>query len=185
MEKQIRTFIAIPIVSPEIITGLNLLADKLREDKIKWVEPDNLHITLQFIGDTPETLLSDIKSALNRLNFSGFTIKFTGLGYFKRGKFPKVLFVKTEPSKELQTLYSDVKELIAPLTVLPEENREYVPHLTLGRIKYVKDLHNFYKTVDELSPAFVTSFDISRVIFYQSILTSQGPVYRPLLVREC
>jgi len=179
-----RTFIALPVVSPEIKKGLETLVNQLVREKIKWVDPDHLHITLQFIGDTPEPIVNNIIAALDRLHFSRFAIQFTGLGYFKRGKFPKVLFVKTAPSKALQTLYTTVKGLIDPLTELPEDNREYVPHLTLGRIKYVKDLDNFYRTVDELSSVFDTSLSIERVIFYQSILTSQGPIYKPLLIKE-
>jgi len=180
----LRTFVAIPVQSKKIISALENIKTKLSNEKIKWVNPDNLHITLYFIGNIENNIIDKIRSNLNLINVSNISIEFTKLGFFTKGRYPRVLFVKTAPSKELQILYNEIKKSLLQTIDLSEESREYVPHLTLGRIKYINNLKRFHKIVDEFSDQFKTIYQVNEFVFYKSRLTPEGPIYEPLQVRK-
>jgi 2'-5' RNA ligase len=183
--RTIRTFIAIPIEFAAVEGVYRHLKQVLSQEKIKWVEPYQFHLTLQFIGDTPLDIVEDIKSLLESLHWEKTIINFDGLGVFSSRGIPKVLFVKTEPNEVLQKLHRIVHEKVGRLVELKEENRAFVPHLTLGRIKFMKNKERFYNDVDKFSVKFKFESPLDKIIFYKSTLTPKGPVYNELLVHKC
>jgi 2'-5' RNA ligase len=183
MSDTLRTFIALPIEYKYFKNDFTALTNRLDNEKIKWVEPNNMHITLHFLGDTPAHLVKNISESLATINIPQITLDFSGIGYFSKGKFPRVLFIKTEKNLLLQTVHSQIKKNISTFIELPEEKREFIPHLTLGRIKYIKDLKKFYDTVNEFSENFRFRHPINKIIFFKSILTPEGPIYEPLYIK--
>lgn len=180
----IRTFIAIPVNYRKIEKSYAELRQTLSRDKIKWVDPFQFHLTLQFIGDTPLELVDEIKTVVESLSWEDTSIRFDGLGYFGSKGLLRVLFVKTKPNDVLQQLQAYVHNELGKLITLKEENREYVPHLTLGRIKFVKNKKHFYETIERLSPGFDFESKLEKVVFFKSTLTPEGPVYEELAVRK-
>lgn len=145
-QNQIRAFVAIPLPGKE----QTLLAEWMIEarDRLpfqRWVHPDDLHITLFFLGDTPLSLLPQIEESLLIIsrNILPFNLAMVGLGTFGRKDSPRVLWAKLEGETErLLHLHQEVSSAMKGLGFRQEE-RPYQPHLTLARgfmqgVQYIK-----------------------------------------------
>lgn len=186
MPESLRTFIGVKIEPhPPSLNLMNSLKKSLADEKIKWVEPDKMHLTLKFLGDTSPSQVEKIKTILRETgeNFSAFDFNLKGVGFFKRNRQPKVLFVNIDNIQVLKQLAHEIDTKISAIG-FEKEKREFKPHLTLGRIKYLKNKAQFYKTVEEFSNSFIQQVKINEIIFYQSILKPDGPEYKSLLKVE-
>lgn len=177
----IRTFIAVNISSSERMQVLfDAVKEKLSGEIIKWATPDNFHITLRFLGETSPQEVENIKTELNKLSaFPVFSFKIYGTGYFKRKGSPSVLFLKIKEDEQLSRLFSAVNFSMNKLG-FGNEQREFKPHLTLGRIKYMKDRSGFYNVIKKLEYEFIQQEWITEIVFYKSVLSSSGPEYFPI-----
>ncbi len=101
----------------------------------RWVRPEQLHITLRFLGNTPEERLPDVRSKLSQVAVPGFSLSLTGPGVFPplRGRKPaRVLWLGLEPPTPLRALKSAIDAALGPD---PESaQRGFSPHLTLARL---------------------------------------------------
>ena len=129
-----RLFVALEI--PEQVRE-NLAA--LRENfssigsKIRWVPPENLHLTLKFIGSVPEQKLQAIIGALRGVPVVGLVqVRIRGLAWYFNPKTSVMLWATVEDSKPLTALATTVDQRLASLGIAPE-NRSFVPHFTLAR----------------------------------------------------
>ncbi|HKI90055.1 MAG TPA: RNA 2',3'-cyclic phosphodiesterase [Draconibacterium sp.] len=177
-----RTFIALRIHPGNILQHLlNELQETFSTEAIKWVEKENLHLTLKFLGDTTVEQLEEIKEILKktRKHFQPFHFQLKGLGYFKSNGQPRVLFAGIEDFESLKQLVSDLDESFAKVG-FEKEKREFKPHLTLARIKFLKNRKQFYSLVEKFDGNEIQSVNISEIVYYQSILKPGGPVYIPL-----
>lgn len=184
----IRAFIAIEI-SEGIRKKLALLQERLKKGATflpltaSWVKPENIHITLKFLGKTEEDkikkIVGEIKEALKGIE--SFRINFQGLGVFPNERQPRVLWVGIkEGERELREIQQRLEMRLAGLG-FPAEERGFHPHLTLARIKSVKESAGFMKIVSEhqqlsnLGECFA-----SEVVLFRSDLHPDGAVYTPL-----
>ncbi|HEY7336020.1 MAG TPA: RNA 2',3'-cyclic phosphodiesterase [Bryobacteraceae bacterium] len=128
-----RLFVAIDIPA-EIKTRLRAFVDRLRPTaKLSWSPVDNLHVTTKFIGEWPETRLSELKEALASLPKPGkVDIGVRGLGWFPNAKNPRVFWAGIEAGESLKQLAEETERRLAALGV-PVEERGFHPHLTLAR----------------------------------------------------
>lgn len=138
--EMIRAFIAIRL-SPAILAALEDVQDRLKQDLpsglVRWVRPEGIHLTLQFLGDTPAARLEPIAAALAAAcaPYAPFHLALQGTGCFPNQRRPRVVWVGVgEPSGALARLQHDVERALAPLGFTPED-RSFTPHLTLGRVK--------------------------------------------------
>ena len=182
MPETIRTFIAVKIEpQPALIELLSLLKKTFDHEKIKWVEKNNLHLTLKFLGDTSPVQADQVKTVLRKTadNFSVFQFDLTGVGFFKRNRKPKVLFLNIEKNETLKQLAAETDARLSELG-FEKEQRESNPHLTLGRIKFLKDKSRFYETIETYKNHFIQQVKINEVIYYQSILKPAGAEYKSI-----
>ena len=131
-----RLFIALEIPST-VRENLAELLKSLRSmsPQTRWVRPENLHVTLKFIGEVPETKLAPIRSALaGARSDQPVTLDFRGLGFFPNEKHPRVFWAGIETSPNLKTLAADIDEATERLGI-PREKRPFSPHLTLARFE--------------------------------------------------
>jgi 2'-5' RNA ligase len=99
----------------------------------RWVRPENLHVTLKFIGEVPETKLAAIRTALAQIRSDQFvTLEFRGLGFFPNEKHPRVFWAGIAASPNLKTLAADIDKATETLGI-PRERRPFSLHLTLAR----------------------------------------------------
>lgn len=183
MADYLRTFIAVKIEpQPELLRLVKHLKKTFENEKIKWVEENNLHLTLKFLGDTSPLQVEQVKELLLKTgeNFSSFHFDLKGIGFFKRNRQPNVLFANIDKKDFLKQLASEIDVKLANLG-FEKEKRDFNPHLTLGRIKYLNSKARFYETVEEYGNQFIQQVKIDEIIYYQSVLKTDGPEYKSLV----
>ena len=177
-----RIFIAIK-VNPEVelLRMFSSLKAILAEENIRWVDPVNLHLTLEFLGDTDEKKIAVLKSMLSNTcsGFGGFDFNLTGTGVFKNFRDPRVLWVGIQSAERLIQLNKNIAEGLK-LNGFEIEEREFKPHLTLGRVKSLKETENLKILLESYRDVQFQIVQVSEVILYESILMQNGPIYKPL-----
>lgn len=182
MEKNIRSFIAIKIIPGKKLSNLySGLRDHFANEKIKWVKDDLFHITLKFLGEIPAHLIKNIETTLIQIasNTSPFEISIKGIGYFKQKKVPQVLFAKIEDYIQLKEIADDINKRLLDFG-FERETKPFKAHITLGRIKYLKDKAGFYSQMEKLKDLDIQKTEISELVLYKSVLTPSGPIYTPI-----
>ncbi|MCS7136108.1 MAG: RNA 2',3'-cyclic phosphodiesterase [Nitrososphaerota archaeon] len=185
-QELIRCFIAIEVCDPVIVEKILNIQSKLEMAgaDIKFVEPHNLHLTLWFLGEITESKLRQVMEAIKRVKFGKFNINLKGLGYFPGGGRINVIWAGVEdPSNALRSIYSQLVKLLEPISFRPEE-REFTPHLTIGRVKSVKDKAKLLSVIKEAAHLDFGVQSVDKLALKRSILTQKGPIYTNLLVVE-
>lgn len=179
----LRTFIGIDIKPSDDLLGVFYkLKNVLKDDSIKWVDTSTLHLTLLFLGETENNQVNQISIELEKTLqlFIQFSIKIKGLGTFGRPD-PKVIWAGFEPNDLLLALKHKVDETLLPFG-FEDENKVYSPHLTLGRVKFLKNKQQLQNTLQVYKDKAFQDVLVDKVIFYQSTLTNKGALYRPIKV---
>lgn len=182
MTELLRTFVAVKIEpSPVLIQTINDLKNKLSGEAVKWVNANTLHLTLKFLGDTLPAQVDEIGEELNQVSkmFSSFSFQLEGLGFFKNKGIPRVLFANITEGEILQQLAAEIENRMLNLGFEPE-TRPFKPHLTLARIKFLKNKKAFYQDVENYRETFFQPVPINEFVFYRSILKPEGPEYLEL-----
>ena len=118
-----------------LIRDLRATAQLVPDKRPRWVRPENLHVTLKFIGEVDAAKLEPIRGALSTVRSDRpVDLWFRGLGFFPDEKHPHVLWAGMEASPNLQSLVADIDGPLAALGVAREE-RPFAPHLTLARFQ--------------------------------------------------
>jgi 2'-5' RNA ligase len=125
-----RLFTGIEIPS-EIGDRLSLLRGGL--PGARWIDRENYHLTLRFVGDIDATLADEIASALERVRRPGFSLKLDGVGSLGT-RIPHTIVARIAPSTPLAELQAEHERLLQRLG-LPAEGRKYTPHVTLARLR--------------------------------------------------
>ena len=129
-----RLFVALEIAE-QVRENLAALRENFSSigSKIRWVPPENLHLTLKFIGSVPEQKLQAIIGALRGVSVVGLVqVRIRGLAWYFNPKTSVMLWATVEDSKPLTALATTVDQRLASLGIAPE-NRSFVPHFTLAR----------------------------------------------------
>lgn len=125
-----RLFIALE-VPRDAALSLSLLRGGL--PGARWIDTENYHITLRFIGDVEGHIADEITNALDRVNRPSFTLSLSGVEVFGSKK-PHSIYAGVEPSTELSALQAEMERLMQRLG-LPAEPRKFTPHVTLARLR--------------------------------------------------
>lgn len=151
---------------------------------VKWVPVGNIHITLKFFGQIPETQVEPIAAAAGEIARwqQPFTLKVAGAGAFPSAKNPRVVWLGVEG--DLNVMAGFYRQLEAAFAALgfPPEDRPFSPHLTLGRVKSPRNRVELGRCLTSLPPVESEPFQISEVILYRSNLSPLGATYSPLKV---
>ncbi|MCI4434499.1 MAG: RNA 2',3'-cyclic phosphodiesterase [Thermoplasmata archaeon] len=167
--KKLRLFAGIPIKPNQKI--LEIQEFFRNKYKIKLVEPENLHITLKFIGEVDEGELEKIDSILSSIKISQFSLMLKGAGAFPNEKKARVLWIGII-SEELNKLGNEVSD---KLSFYNEER--FSPHLTIGRLKEISNLSEDLKAFKNTEFGI---YPIDHFSLYKSTLKPDGPVYEEI-----
>jgi len=184
MSDLFRTFVAVDVIPGNELTGvINDLREFFSGEVIKWSDIRDMHLTLKFLGNTRPETVSQIKSVLSDIinEYRLFTFRLTGLGYFKRDRAPKVIFAKVIEGDKLQKLAEEMDVRLSE-TGFERESRPFNPHLTIARIKNLKNRSSFDRFMSEYDNYPFQDVIVKEIILYRSILTPRGPNYKKLAV---
>jgi 2'-5' RNA ligase len=177
----VRLFVALEI--PSVVR--ENLASLIREfralaPRAKWVRAENLHVTLKFIGEVPDSKLEAIRTALGSVRSNApVTLDFRGLGFFPDEKRPRVFWAGIEASANLKALAADL-ESVAEKFGIPREKREFSPHLTLARFESPELKDQFRAAVAENAAHEFGSLRTSEFHLIESKLKPAGAEYTTL-----
>ena len=168
----IRLFVAIPL--PETVrTQLTLLQSGLQG--ARWLKPENIHLTLRFIGEVRNDVASDIDMALSEITAPAFELALEGVNSFSRGKHPHALWVGVAKSDPLMHLQAKIESTLVRAG-LEAEARNFSPHITIARLKEMRP--NRVEVWAAEHGAFHTApFQADRFALFSSFLKSDGAVY--------
>ena len=154
------------------------LRDGLAHEKIKWVEPHNIHLTLKFFGETPEEKTDDICGVLDEVakRHQPFEIALKDIGIFGSSYNPRVIWFGMDNSKEIERLAIDTLNAMEEIG-WPRDRQNFRPHVTVGRIKFIKDKRFFQQTLSKFKNIELQTVPVDRFYLIESKLRPQGPVY--------
>ena len=174
-----RLFVALDLPAATVSLLEDLLARLRPLAAIHWSPPANLHITIKFIGEWPETRLSELKSALEAVaRPAPFSVRIAGLGFFPNPHAPRVFWCGIEAPSLAQL--AAATESAATSLGIPAERRPFSPHLTLARIKERTGLQPLQRSIAGLGPFDCGAFQPSSFFLYRSALGPAGSVYTKL-----
>jgi len=178
----VRSFVALEL-SDEVRERLSALLQRLQRTSaaVKWVEPENLHLTLKFLGEVPEERIELIAESLRAVAQAtepfSFTVK--GVGGFPDLRRPRVLWVGVEATQPLMRLQQLIERAMEQLGFPPEE-RAYHPHITLGRVKAMAGMEKVREILGEYKDAEFGEVFVAHLTLFRSDLSREGPTYTPL-----
>ncbi len=174
-----RLFIAIDLHS-ELREKITNLIQKLKATgaDVKWVEPENLHITLKFLGDVEEERIDEIREIVRSSlsNQKAFDIEIDGMGFFENEKYLRVIWIGLSKGKERVMELMDI--LNRALNHIRHERLKSAAHITIGRVRSGKNKQALLDAIKKLSTLDIGSQIVKEIAIKQSQLTKQGPVYR-------
>ncbi len=168
-----RSFVAIEIPD-DIRQGLAGLAGGV--PGARWLPPDQIHLTLRFVGEVNGTQIPDLTAALEAVHVAPFELELAGIGTFGHRE-ARVLWAGVAPQPALTTLQQKVENAVQRAGLEPN-GRKFTPHVTLARLNHAKkaklgefiSLHGLYAS---------RSFTVDRFVLFSSFLSHNGAIHTP------
>jgi 2'-5' RNA ligase len=154
---------------------------EMRHDDIVWVKEEVRHLTLRFLGATPDSKIDNLKSALAEVceNHFCFQLEINKLGIFGSHYHPEVLWLGFKEFDLFKEVHLDLEPRLQALGFEPYYGN-FVPHITLGRVKSVVNKKKFWERFEQSQPDFTQRIPVSGFTLYQSFLHKDGPEYKAL-----
>jgi len=181
-----RTFIAIslPQEAKDFLSNIQLQLRSSRAD-VKWVEVQNIHLTLKFLGERDAKQIDKIKIILDEIaqNNKSYAFYLCSIGAFPKKENPSIIWIGvSEGNKETEKIATEIEDKIARIGI-PKEKRPFSCHITLGRAKTPKGKE---KLIEQISlaeknlPTPIPRIQVDKITLFKSTLTSKGPIYEIL-----
>lgn len=175
-----RAFIAIEIPD-EIKKEMIGIQEQLRTTKVDagWPRPEGVHLTLKFLGEIPEARIPEIMDSIRTAaeGIGPFRLEVRGVGAFPNPKNARVVWIGLGGEVETLTkLQARVEDALSRIGMAREE-RAFTPHLTVGRIKFIRSRDRWLKALDEMKDIVLPGFDAAAVSLMRSELKPSGAVY--------
>ncbi|MCK5287205.1 MAG: RNA 2',3'-cyclic phosphodiesterase [Thermodesulfovibrionia bacterium] len=174
-----RCFIAIEI-SEVIKSELLEIEEELKKHgaDVRWLKPDNIHLTLKFLGNIKEEIAGKISGIIEAIcsHYDSFDLTVKGLGIFPNRKSPRVLWVGIEGNNILSTLQKEVDEGMSSIG-LENEKSEFTAHLTLGRIRSSRGKEALLDAINQRKNDNFGSITVKSLSLIKSDLSPTGATY--------
>jgi len=184
MANTIRSFIAV-VLPPSIVDYINNIKETLYpyRFKIRWVKPENIHLTLKFLGDINAADIEAAGAAMDRAveETAPITLSVKGAGVFPGIKRPRVVWLGMGGQVPLLIALQKVLDENLAAAGFEKEKRPFKAHLTLGRVKGAIDAAMLGKALSEMMNFESTPFVVDRIFLIKSELKPSGPVYTKLI----
>ena len=159
-------------IPPQVAQSLAMMRGGL--PGARWIDPENYHLTLRFIGDIDDALARDIASLLGGVQRAPFELRLDGLSSFG-GRKPRALVAAAVPVAPLMDLHAEHERLLQRLGLEPE-GRKYTPHVTLARLRDASS-HDVAGYLAARHPFRPAPFRVSRFVLYSSRASVGGGPY--------
>lgn len=167
---------------PRLFTGLEIPAEVQESLSLlrgglpgaRWIDPENYHITLRFIGDIDDRMAHEIASMLDGMRRRSFEVRFSGLTSFG-GRKPRAIVAAVEPIQPLIELQAEQERLMQRLGLAPE-GRKFTPHVTLARLRDSSS-HEVAEYLSARGPVFGSAFRVSRFVLFSARSSVGGGPY--------
>lgn len=175
-----RLFIAAD-VSEEVRAAVAGQVARLREANcdVAWVKPENYHLTLKFLGETPDGRLDDIKASLDFVAVSRatFELEMRGMGCFPERGAPRVVWIGTAVGRDaLSALARDVETAMEEIG-FQREQREFSAHLTIGRMRGPRGAERLRRLLTAEAETVFDRCVVDELRLYKSTLAPGGSIY--------
>ncbi len=177
-----RCFVAIEIpedIKSQVSRVVTEMA--LTSAECRWVKPENLHLTVKFLGEIEEDVLEDIGRALDECarGMGPFTLDIAGIGAFPSPSRPRVIWCGlSRGSEPLRDLFKVVDSAMERLGF--EREKGFSPHLTIGRLKAPAG-PGLKEAIHAREGLSLGSMEVTRLLLMKSLLTKEGPIYSRLM----
>ncbi len=178
-----RSFIAIEI--PDVIKKEMTEAQRRLKSsgaEASWPRSEGIHLTLKFLGEVPEIRITEIMEGIRQsvAGIAPFRLEVGGIGTFPGPRNARVAWIGLSGDTEtLKRLQAEVEDAMARLG-LERDERPFTPHLTIGRIRYIRSRDRWLKTLEEIRDIKLPGFDVTSIRLMKSELKPSGAVYTEL-----
>jgi len=177
-----RLFIAVelPEAARQVLAAVGRELAESRAD-VKWSRPDAMHLTLKFLGDTPESEVPNLSAALDEAAGASraCVARLGQVGAFPDVRRPRVIWVGLdEPTGELAALQKRIEQATAYLSA--PDRRGWTAHLTLGRTRSGRHVQRLAELLQGYRLASAVDVPVRKVVLIRSVLSRAGPTYTPL-----
>lgn len=175
-----RGFIAIDIGSFPKLIELESEINKTGAH-LKLVKPDNVHITLKFLGETEKGLIDEIEDIIKNAveGVDPFNIKLVGTGVFPNPNYIKVVWIGIKQCELIGEIAQKIDESLSKLR-FKREKRGFSPHLTVARVKSAKNKDQLMKIIEKNRDVEFADISVNSIKLMKSELTPKGPIYTVL-----
>lgn len=182
MPEAIRSFIAFDVNEESVrkrMADMQGLLVGTRAD-LKLVKPENIHVTLRFLGNIAPSMVEKIFEEMKKVQFTPFDVKIRGLGAFPRLRYPRVVWVGiTEGADRLRNVFSQLEPRLRNLG-FPPDTKGFSPHLTVARVKSGRNKAELVKFINENADYEFGVIKADCLKLKRSDLTPKGPIYSTL-----
>ena len=181
----VRTFVAVLIDQDQRarVAHVQDRAKKLAPD-VKWVAPENFHVTLKFLGSVREDTLPSVYASVDEAvrGFGEFEVSLSGIGAFPDARRARVVWVGIGSGRDrLQQLATRVEKSLTDLG-FEKDDKGFRAHITIGRVKTSRFLDDLARGITEIDAHDMGTQKVTSVAVMRSDLRREGPVYTPLKV---
>ena len=173
-----RVFIAVEISNEKILEKIQTFQKNVKISA-KPIRIDQIHFTLQFLGEIDDSKCQNVKDSLSQISFSQFELTLRNVGGFPNMKNPRVIWIGLEKDgvKKLTELASQIGTKMAAIGF--EKDKKFKPHVTVFRVK--KKIENVSSLLADFQNAEFGTETVSKIKLKKSVLSPKGPEYSDLL----
>ncbi|UCG36418.1 MAG: RNA 2',3'-cyclic phosphodiesterase [Candidatus Bathyarchaeota archaeon] len=182
MSGNIRGFISFDICKQELLDKLRKVQQMLRETgaDLKLVSPQNIHVTIRFLGNIPESMVDNIHAEMKKVSFGPFHAEIRRVGAFPALKRPRVVWAGLERgSEKMRDVFNQLEPHIRKLRFNPD-SKGFSPHLTIARVRTKRNEPALISCLRTLSDYRFGEFEVRCLKLKKSRLTPEGPIYSTL-----
>ena len=176
-----RAFLALTLPL-EVRRALTDAQEALRaaDADVAWVRPEQLHLTLKFLGEVTDAQREAIDEGMRRVAAAhrGFTTQARALGTFPPGRAPRIVWAGVDDSGGAVSRLAETSETRAEAAGVPREARGFLPHVTVGRVRSARGTQELVRRLTDLAWPGTPSWDVRQVTLFQSLLDARGAQYR-------
>lgn len=183
MSEMIRSFIAFDLDNELVIKRLSEVQTTLVNTgaNLKLVKPQNIHITMRFLGNISPSMVNSIHEEMEKISFASFDVEIKGLGVFPKLKYARVIWAGIRKgADELTNVFNQLEPLLRKLGFKPD-SKGFSPHLTIARVKTGKNKTELVQRIQELADYEFGIIRADCLKLKKSVLTPKGPIYSTLM----